>query len=176
MIVSSNEKTLKHTKHLSTQAKADELFFEHDEVGYNYRLSSLQAAVGIAQLERLNEFIQIKRKIYENYRALLAEQGIGKLIAEPEGSRSNYWLCSMVLDPKVTQNQRAIIASLEKEKIQIRPIWKLNHEQVPFQKFQSYQIEAAQKIHPRVLNLPSSTTLTEADQLRVVQALKTATR
>lgn len=150
MIVSNSNEMLQHMRHLSTQAKADALYFDHDEIGYNYRMGNVQAAIGIAQLEQLEKFIAVKQEIYNEYQM----QGI-KLLPFGENIRSNQWFYSYI-----TSKRDELLQELQKENIQTRPIWKLIHTLQPYENCRSYKIEKAFYYYEHVLNLPCSTNLT----------------
>jgi aminotransferase in exopolysaccharide biosynthesis len=171
MIVSNDESLLKHAKHLTTQAKSDELNFLHDEVGYNYRLTNLQAALGLAQMEQLESFIEIKIKNYIQYKAAVSRvPGLSLLDFRP-GIRSNYWFYSLYCDKPYPLSRDELIEYLGKNNIQARPIWGLIHEQTPYFGCTAYEIKEAKSYWERVVNLPCSTNLTEEDVDRVVRQL-----
>lgn len=162
MIVSNCSKLLERCRHLSTQAKADTLYFEHDEVGYNYRMTNIQAALGIAQLERLEDFIEIKKKNYERY----CENGIG-LLKFREGVRPNYWFYSYI-----TSERDRLIAEMQKKGVQTRPVWKLNHMQPMYKDNQSYRIEKALAYYEKIVNIPCSSNLSFEDVDFVSKTIK----
>lgn len=174
MIVSDNEDYLKHAKHLTTQAKSDELNFQHDEVGYNYRLTNLQAALGLAQLEQLENFISVKQRNYEFYKNNIQNiSGLSLLNFRP-GTRSNHWFYSLYCDERYPLNRDEIIRCLSEKGIQSRPIWGLIHEQAPYINSLAYHIERAQVFQENVVNIPCSTNLSENDAAYVVECLKAA--
>jgi perosamine synthetase len=162
MLVSNRKEYIERCRYLSTQAKNDTLYFIHDEVGYNYRMTNLQAALGLAQLEQLEHFIAVKE---ENYREYLT-QGIPLLSFRKE-IRPNYWFYSYMTD-----HRDELLKELDKRGIQTRPIWKLIHTLKPYETMQSYQIERASYYYEHVLNLPCSSNLTKADVQRVALAIK----
>ncbi len=170
MIVSNHPDWLEHAKHLSTQAKADELQFIHDEIGYNYRLSNLQAALGLAQLEQLEGFITHKHEMYDFYRERLDGKNGYKIWPFRDGVRSNKWFYSLYLED-ARHSRDAVIAALKEQNIQTRPVWALIHEQAPYQGCERYETEMAEDFRAKVVNLPCSTNLTKSDAQRVVDAL-----
>ena len=171
MIVSRNMEHLKEAKHLTTQAKADEANFIHDEVGYNYRLTNLQAALGIAQLEQLEIFISTKKRNYELYRKLLPENAGLSILKFREGIRSNCWFYSLMCEDLSVWRPAEIIEKLKEHHIQTRPIWGLIHEQAPYRGSICYKIEKADYYWKRVVNLPCSTNLTPEEVNRVVHTI-----
>lgn len=172
MIVSNNEDLLKRAKHLTTQAKSDELYFTHDEIGYNYRMTNLQAALGLAQLEQLEDFIETKKKNYEYYKAEFdAVDGL-KILDFGKNIRPNYWFYALYVEKPYVLDRDQMIQFLATKKIQARPIWGLISEQKPYVGSQTYQIEEANRYLQRVVNIPCSTNLTLEDAKYVVECLK----
>ncbi len=171
MLVSRSAEVAKKAKYLSTQAKDDEVFFVHNEIGYNYRLTSLQAALGIAQLEALSRILARKRAIHERYVSNFGESSIAKLISEPKGTRSNYWMNTLLLEDGRKVDLRKLIDALTEKGIQTRPIWKLNHEQKPYLSNQAYLIDRAPNLCARALSIPSTSNLTDAEVDRVSETL-----
>lgn len=171
MLVSNHPDWAGHAKHLSTQAKADELQFYHDEVGYNYRLTNLQAALGLAQLEQLEGFIENKWARWRQYRdALDGKNGYRILGFREECTRPNKWFYSLYLEDG-RHERDAVIAALKAQAIQARPVWALIHEQADYGKNQAYGLEKARDYRAKIVNLPCSTNLTEADCQRVIDVL-----
>lgn len=172
MILSNQEALLKRAKHLTTQAKSDELYYTHDEIGYNYRMTNLQAALGLAQLEQLEAFIKVKKENYALYkRAIEAIPGL-KLLDFKTGIRPNYWFYSLYVEPEYALNRDQVIRYLASKKIQARPIWGLISEQKPYVGSQTYQIEKARQYWERVVNIPCSSNLSADDVKYVVECLK----
>ena len=171
MVVSNHPDWAEHAKHLSTQAKADELQFLHDEVGYNYRMTNLQAALGLAQIEELEGFIAHKHAMWQMYKdALDGKNGYRILDFDENGVRPNKWFYSLYLEDD-RHDRDSLIAALQKEKIQTRPVWALIHEQADYPGSQAYGLEKAEEYRKRIVNLPCSTSLTEEDAQRVVDVL-----
>ena len=171
MLVSKHADWAAHAKHLSTQAKADELQFKHDEVGYNYRLTNLQAALGLAQMEQVEGFIAHKHKMWNMYKqALDGKNGYRILDFKDDTTRPNKWFFSLYLEDE-RHNRDQVIQALSAEKIQTRPVWALIHEQADYGKNQVFAAEKAQDYRAKIVNLPCSTNLTEEDCQRVIDAL-----
>lgn len=172
MIVSNDEALLAHAKHLTTQAKADEVNFIHDEIGYNYRLTNLQAALGLAQMEQLEAFIAVKERNYRLYKAF-ADRTPGLTLKQfRPGIRSNCWFYALCCEQPYPWTRDEVIEKLKQNSIQARPIWGLIHEQLPYLESHGYQIECAKKYWQTVVNVPCSTNLTEEDVARVIEVLK----
>lgn len=175
-VVSKNESALKHMKYISTQAKDDSLFYYHNEVGYNYRMTNLQAALGVAQLELLPEFILRKRKNYDMYNQLLSDDFPGRLLAFREGTYSNKWFYAVEIFKMQQMNLKEIVLGLQEKGVQTRPIWGLIHKQLPYKESIAYRIEKADYYADKVINIPCSTNLQQEQIIRVVDALKDAIR
>lgn len=157
MVVSQEPELIERSRFLSAQAKKDIVYFVHEEVGYNYRMTNLQAALGLAQLEQLEGFIENKRENYDFYK----EQGIDLLLFRKD-TRSNYWFYSIL-----SENRDGLIRYLEQHQVQSRPIWKLIHTLKPYEKNQAYHIEKASWYYDRVVNIPCSSNLTREEAGRV---------
>ncbi len=171
MVVSNHPEWAEHAKHLSTQAKSDELNYKHDEVGYNYRLTNLQAALGVAQMEQLEGFIQHKIEMYNFYFNALNGKNHYRILPFREGTRSNHWFYSLLVEDEHPLSRDEIIQALQKEKIQTRPIWALIQDQADYDKNERYGDELAYYYLNRIVNLPCSTNLTKEDAQRVVDTL-----
>ena len=158
-------------RYLSTQAKNDPHYYIHDEIGYNYRMTNLQAALGVAQIEELPEFIRRKQKNHDLYCELFEGFELAKMIGFREGTSSNKWFYSLEINrDKVKASMREIITTLEERGIQTRAIWGLINEQHPYEDADTYKIEKARFYAARILNLPCSTQITE-DEIRHVATL-----
>lgn len=170
-ITAKNPSDLDYVKYLSTQAKDDALYYIHNEIGYNYRMTNVQAAIGVAQLELLSEFIQRKQKNYDTYQKCLKKIGLPQLLEFRQGTESNKWFYSFPIPKECAVEVRTLIESLQNEKIQTRPIWGLIHEQKPYQSDIAYEIEKAEEYSRCIINVPCSTNLTEEEIERVVKVL-----
>lgn len=170
MLVSNHEDWAEHAKHLSTQAKSDELQFFHDEVGYNYRLTNLQAALGLAQMEQIEKFIFKKHDLYNFYVSELDGKYGLRVLPFQDDVRSNRWFFSLYLQDYPLKRDE-LIAALSVQNIQTRPIWALIHEQIPYQGCDFYGVELAEKYRENIVNIPCSTNLSKEDVQRVVDAI-----
>ena len=173
MMVSNHEDWAAHAKHLSTQAKADLLQFLHDEVGYNYRMTNVQATLGLVQLKRLEGFIAHKKERYDQYVAGLdGKHGLRILPFrdESQGVRPNRWFYSLYLGESGL-NRDDVIARLQEQNIQTRPVWALIHEQADYPKNEAYGLDKALDYRRNIVNLPCSTDLTEDACARVIDAV-----
>ena len=159
MILTNNIKYEKEARYLINQAKKNSFDFIHDKIGYNYRISNIQAAIGYAQISKLKEYINKKKKIHSFYKEEFSKSLKVKLFIPPDFCESNYWLNLIFLEPKYKINKDKLIKNLNKLNIQARPIWKLNHLQKPYKKEQKYDITNAQKLVKNYICLPSSPNL-----------------
>jgi len=162
MLVARDPKHVKHARHLATQAKSDELYFDHDEIGFNYRMTNIQAAMGVAQLEQLEDFIDIKYNNYLRYKEL----GID-LLPFSDYVRPNYWFYS-----HITDDRDKLIQHLEENKVQSRPVWKLIHTLPMYEKCRTFSIDKAYTYHKSIVNIPCSSNLKTDDLSRVAELIK----
>lgn len=173
MLVCNEVNSLKHLKYLSTQCKDDEHFYIHNEIGFNYRMTNVQAAIGVAQMEELEEFIRRKNANYDLYCQLLTDFQKGYMLPFRKGVRSNKWFYSLVLRmEETTEKVKDIIVRLQDAGVQSRPIWGLIHEQRPYLEDTAYLIEKARFYSDRIINLPCSTNITEAEIVEVCDKIK----
>lgn len=160
MVVSDNGEMIEKIKYLSTQAKDDSLFYVHNNVGYNYRMTNLLAALGCAQLEKLDAYIKIKRDNFNLYDKLLKDTAGISLIKEPFYAFSNYWFYSLLIDEeKFGINNIDLMMKLKDNKIESRTVWCLNHTQRPFKNYKRSVIEKSDFYFSKILNIPCSVDL-----------------
>ena len=172
MIVTDDKKLANRARHMRTTAKTDPLEYDHDEVGYNYRLVNVLAAIGLAQLESMPGFIETKRKNLYLYKSLIEDIPGMFIHQEPQHSQSNYWMYSLVFEPGFKYSVLEMVNKFGEVKIQTRPIWKLMNMLPMYKDCQSYHCEVSADIYKRVLSIPCSTNLEEKDIHRVVEFLK----
>lgn len=172
-VTATDPDKVRHIRYLSTQAKDDPHYYIHNEVGYNYRMTNLQAALGVAQMEELPEFIERKNRNYELYKELFAGYELGKMVEFREGTYSNKWFYSLEIKmDRIHGTLRDIITRLEEKGVQTRAIWGLIHEQLPFKNYIAYKMEKAPYYSSCILNFPSSTQITEEEIRYVVEQIK----
>ena len=170
MVVSNHSDWLEKARYLSTQAKDDLLNYLHGDVGYNYRLTNVQAAMGLAQLEQLEGFIAAKQENYKAYKEALNGKNSYKIMDFREDIRANMWFYSLVIEGGDKERDE-LIEKLDANGIQTRPIWALINEQKPYSKNESYGMEKAEKYRSQIVNIPCSTSLTAEDRQRVIDTL-----
>lgn len=172
-VAANNPADLDHIRYLSTQAKDDPHYYIHNEVGYNYRMTNVQAALGVAQMEELPEFIRRKKANYDKYKYLFKDFELGKMIDFRVGTSSNKWFYSLEINRnRVSAKMREIITELEKRGVQTRAIWGLINEQIPYQKEAVFDLEKAPYYAERILNIPCSTQITDEEINYVVSQIK----
>jgi perosamine synthetase len=159
-------------KYLTTQAKDDPVEYVHGEVGYNYRLTNIQAALGCAQMEQLDQFIAAKRRLAARYtEALACVPGITPM-REASWANSNFWMYTILVDRKLYgEDSRALLRRLASQSIQARPLWQPLHQSKVYEKAQVCGGEVASELNARALSLPCSAGLTEELQGAVIEAV-----
>ncbi len=168
MVVTGSGTISKKIRYLTEQAKDDPVRYIHNEIGYNFRLTNIQAALGLAQMEQLKRFIKIKKNNYELYSRLLSPVKGITMGGIPGGTAPNFWFYSLLVKKEeYGMDREQLMHCLAKKNIQSRPLWYLNHLQVPYRKNQAYKIEKAPWFWQRVLNVPCSTNLQEK-QIRYI--------
>ncbi len=172
MMVSDNEDLLSRAKHLTTQAKSDEIYYTHYEIGFNYRMTNLQAALGLAQLEQLEDFVITKKRNYEYYKKELNDIDGLRILDFKEDIRPNYWFYGLYIEDSFKLNRDELISYLASNKIQTRPIWGLINEQKPYLDSQAYEIDKAKDYLNHVINIPCSSNLSIEDITMVIDCLK----
>ncbi|MCI7726703.1 MAG: LegC family aminotransferase [Clostridiales bacterium] len=160
-VTANTPEVVDHLRYLSTQAKNDPHYYIHDEVGYNYRMTNLQAALGVAQMEELPEFIRRKQENFDRYCRLFEGFSLVRMVPFRAGISSNKWFYSLEIDrDRVKASMRQIITTLEQRGVQTRAIWGLINEQLPYRAEDTYQLEKAPWYAHRILNIPCSTQIT----------------
>jgi len=147
----------RHAKHLTTTAKVPHAWeFRHDEIGYNYRMPNLNAALGCAQLERLPSKLEAKRDLFDRYRSAFADVAGVQLFVEPDNCQSNYWLQTVLLDENQSENRDLVLEFTNAAGIMTRPVWVLLNELRPFNESPCSDLTTAQSLSRRIINIPSS--------------------
>ena len=164
MIVTDDEALAKRAKHLTTTAKVPHPYeFVHDEIGYNYRMPNLNAALGCAQMEKLPIMLEIKAEIAERYRAFCEQNDI-HYVSAPTGTRPNYWLNAIVLDSR--EDRDAFLEYTNAQGVMTRPVWRLMNSLEMFKHCQHDGLQNSRWLEERVVNLPSSVPEKEFWRLR----------
>jgi len=174
-LLSNNEDYVKKARFLATQAREPELHYEHKELGYNYRMSNLLAAIGSGQLQVLDDRVKTRRSIFERYFDALSHIDGFDFMPEAPNNKLNRWLTTLTVDPNKTGvNRTQIIEALEKENIESRPVWKPMHLQ-PLYKDCDYITVGEKDVSGRLfengLCLPSGSNLSVDDQNRIIDII-----
>ena len=172
MILTDDDGLAERARYLSTQAKDDPVEYVHNEIGFNYRLSNLHAAIGCAQLERLDELVAARRAIAARYAEAFAGVDGFELQPEAEWASSTFWLSTVLLDPeRLGVNRHDVLAALAQRGIQSRPLWQPLHLSPAHASARITPCPVAESIAAQALSLPSSSGLTRDDQERVIAAV-----
>jgi perosamine synthetase len=173
MILTDDADYAEKARYLTTQAKNDKIRYVHDEIGYNFRLTNVQAAIGVAQLENLEKYLGIKKRNYFHYKQDIDRIPGIHLAETPNYAENNLWMYALQIDKAIYGIDREQLMSLfDKKKIQTRPVWHLNHRQKPYRDCYKYRIEKADFLHEVTLNIPCSTGLKSEEIERVIACLK----
>ena len=171
-LISQNKKYVEKAKFLSTQARDDFPHYEHSEIGYNYRMSNVCAAIGVGQIEVLENRVEKRRDIYNYYRKNLSSIPFISFVDNINGYYSNRWLTTILISNKSVINREDIRLELLKNNIESRPLWKPMHIQPIFNKCDAYVNGVSEDLFKRGLCLPSGSSMNENDLMRVVQIIK----
>ena len=176
-IVTANDKWAERAKYLTMQAKDDMVEFVHGEIGYNYRLTNIQAALGCAQMERLREFIERKRAIASRYEIALKDvPGVTPMPQAP-WAESIFWLYTVLIDEqKFGISARGLLDELEAKGIQTRPLWQPMHRSPVHRDCEAFHCDHADWLHARALSLPCSVGLTERQQDYIIESVARCSR
>jgi perosamine synthetase len=172
MIATDNAEWAEKAKYLTTQAKDHPVEYIHHEVGYNYRLPNILAAMGVAQMEGLDEYVRSKRRIAAEYeKALGSVPGIA-FMKEATWAFSTYWMSTVLIDPELYGlESRQLLRRLEERSIQTRPLWQPLHLSRAHENCQSYECSFSEHLFSRALSLPCSVGLTQEDQDLVCRSI-----
>lgn len=162
-IITNDAELGARAKHITTTAKLPHRWdFVHDEVGYNYRLPNLNAALGCAQLEQLPTFLGEKRRLFELYRSQFDAMPGVRLVGEPAGCRSNFWLQTLLLDEDQAALRDAVLTATNDAGFMTRPVWTLMHKLAPYAGAPRARLPVAESLEQRLVNIPSSAGLVRA--------------
>lgn len=172
MLLTDNADFAKHARYLATQARQPVIHYEHTDIGYNYRMSNLLAALGRAQLSRLDEMIARRREVREMYKTLFADVPGVEVFGAADDESDNVWLTSILVDESITGwTPRSLSAALKSHDIESRPLWKPMHLQPIFSGARGAITGASEMLFERGLTLPSGSALTEQQRERVVERI-----
>ncbi|MCP4361005.1 MAG: LegC family aminotransferase [Chloroflexi bacterium] len=170
MIVTDNEAWADRAKYLTTQAKKDPLEYIHDEIGYNYRLTNVQAAIGCAQMELLDDYIARKRAIAQRYDEAFASLPAIALMREADWAYSIKWLYTVLADNKI--DSRALLRELAEKKVQTRPLWQPIHLSKAYANCQAYYGDVAERLNCQALSLPCSVGIQDEEIATIISLIE----
>jgi perosamine synthetase len=160
VILTNSLALARHAKHLTTTAKIPHAWeFRHDEIGYNYRMPNLNAALGCAQLERLPAKLIAKKTLFDRYKVSFADVHGVQLFTQPENCQSNYWLQTLLLDEDHSQKRDLVLKTTNAVGIMTRPVWVLLNKLAPFSSSPCSDLAMAESLSRRIINIPSSPSL-----------------
>jgi perosamine synthetase len=169
MIVTRNEAWARKARYLTTQAKDDPLEYVHGAIGYNYRLTNVQAAMGVAQMEVLDEYLAAKRRIAERYETAFRDIPGITLMREAPWARSAWWMYTILVDEaEFGIDSRALLRALAERRIQTRPLWEPIHRSAAHRGSPATNCSVAERLNRMALSLPCSVGLTAEAQDRVI--------
>jgi dTDP-4-amino-4,6-dideoxygalactose transaminase len=169
MVVSHEKRVAEKIRHLSTQAKSDLFYFEHDEVGYNYRMNNIQAALGVGQLENLPKRLKRKRDIASRYITELTPLKDVDIFVEQPYCKSSYWMFLLL----VPENKRDhFIEFMDKNSIQTRPFWELNHRHPMYKSYDKTDLTTSHELHKRGVVIPCGAHLNDDEVAFVIEKVK----
>lgn len=171
VILTQNKKDYAKCKYLIYQAKDDKVRFIHNEIGFNYALSNLSAAIGLAQLEKLKKYLLLKKKIHNFYKKKLSNIKNINIINGPDYSSNNYWLNLLSINKK-TIRKNDINKFFLNKKIEFRPVWFPNHLQKKYINMQKYKMKKADSIYKQIICLPSSVFLEKNHLYKIISFIK----
>lgn len=156
-ILTNDSNIAKRAKHLTTTAKvAHQWEFDHDDIGYNYRLPNINAALGCAQLEQLPMLLKAKRGLFARYQQAFSQLKEVKLIEEPKGCHSNYWLQAIMLETPNMERREAILERTNRDGFMTRPVWRLMSKIPHFSNCPQMDLSIARQLEAQLINIPSS--------------------
>lgn len=159
-ILTNDAELGRRAKHLSTTARVPHQWsFIHDEIGYNYRMPNLNAALGCAQLEQLPDFLVRKRNLAQRYREAFANVKDVRVLVDPPWGRSNYWLNAVLLDGAAVDKRDELLTATNEARLMTRPVWTLMHKLPMYATCPRMDLSVAESLEARVINLPSSAML-----------------
>ena len=175
MLVSDDEERIQKVRFWATQSRDKARYYQHSEIGYNYRMSNIVAGIGRGQLKVLNDRLAKKKEIYETYKDAFKDIPEIEMKPVPVDTKPNYWLSTMLLKEGSKVTPLNVMEALDKENIESRPIWKPMHMQPVFEKFDFIKVEekaVSEDIFARGVCLPSDTKMTKEEQQEVIRIIK----
>ncbi len=173
MIITNDKKLAQKARYLISQAKDDPDYFIHNEVGYNYRITNIHSAIGVAQLEKVNHILKKKKSIMMFYKKNIKKIPGLKILDAPEHCIPNYWMNVLMIDSKkYGKSKKELMKILKNKGIETRSIWLPNHLQNPFKKFQRFKVNLSYELFSKGICLPCSYDISKNDQKYILNTLK----
>jgi pyridoxal phosphate-dependent aminotransferase EpsN len=173
-LMSDDEAFIRRAEYFSTQARQPAIHYQHTEIGYNYRLSNVSAAIGVGQLQNIEARVARRRAIFSCYHDELKDVAGLAFMPEPEGQRSTRWLTCFEVDPKSGHTSQHLLETCAKSRIETRPLWKPMHMQPVFAHTRFVGPGLCERLFANGLCLPSGSAMTDAQQAHVIEVLQTA--
>jgi len=173
VILTNSRIFAKKARYLITQAKDDPIKFVHNEIGYNYKLTNIQAGIGLAQLENISFFLKRKKAIFNYYKKNIKKSNFFKIAETPSYSQNNYWMSILEIVNIKKFSVKEILFKMKKNNIECRPVWYLNNNQKPYKNCETYKIVNANKKIKNSICLPSGTSLSNKELKKIVQVINT---
>ena len=170
MLITNNKKYSIKAHYYSTQSKNDPIWFIHNDIGYNYRMTNIHAAIGLGQIEKINLLIKKKKLINNYYRKNIINPNV-ELVNNPNYAFNNNWLNVIKIININKKKLKLIIKKFLNSNIEVRPVWRLNHKQKKNKNYIYYDIKKSLIVEKQCLCIPSSTNLTKNDLKKVVQLI-----
>ena len=158
-ILTKNKRIAEQARHLISNAKLKGFGYVHDNLGYNYKMANINAAIGLSQINKIRNFLKNKRKIFFLYKKLFSNSNFFTLVEEPKNCNSNYWLQTILINEKYSKLTNFLIKKLNEKKIYVRPGWKLLPDLNHLKDCPSMNLSISRKITKRIINIPSSSFL-----------------
>lgn len=173
MLLTSNNHWADKARYLTTQAKDDPVEYVHGEIGFNYRLTNVQAAMGCAQMEQLDDYVAAKKRIASLYQSALGNIPGVSPMPVASWANPNFWMYTVLIDPdKYGMDSRSLLQQLAERRIQSRPLWQPMHRSLPHSQAQATDCKVADWLSARALSLPCSVGLTNSQQESVIEAIR----
>ena len=172
MLISNDKAIVDQARYLSTQARQPVIHYEHTDIGYNYRLSNVCAAIGVGQLEQIEGKVEKRRAHFDRYVAAFEDTPGIDFMPEPEGYRSTRWLTCLTFSKEMDVTRHEVQAACDAAEIEVRPLWKPMHMQPVFKGSKMIGGAVCEDLFERGMCLPSGSGMPESDQMRVIDVIK----
>ena len=159
VIITDNNKLAERARYLTTQAKEKSIYFVHNEIGYNYRMTNISAAIGLSQIDNFNYLLNKKKEIRKLYEKQIKNSNTFKLNPAPDYANNKYWMNVVQFKKKNNKGLNKVFFKFKKKNIEVRPVWKLNHTQRKFKKYERFKLSNSLKLVSNSICIPSSASM-----------------